>query len=280
MAGNKRIRRQRRRTVKKRKSAGFMGRMIALVLFAVIIIAVFTVSQNIYYYITGSRIDSSNPYPVKGVDVSEFQKEIDWKGLEKEGYRFAFIKATEGSSLTDSNFEYNWKEAGRTDMKISAYHFLSYDSSGVTQAENYINNVEKKRGMMPPAIDVEFYGIYNEKHPEHVKVYEVLDVMLEGAIKGLNSAEDALSDPTLVQEFKRREYVIVMMADEYASFKRHLHALSVKEQELIIPLLKHEKDYYTLAEEAGVSVPVVRRKASRIHCELISYMENYFIEKL
>ena len=38
---------------------------------------------------------------------------------------------------------------------------------------------EKKRGMMPPAIDVEFYGIYNEKHPEHVKVYEVLDVMLE-----------------------------------------------------------------------------------------------------
>lgn len=41
-----------------------------------------------------------------------------------------------------------------------------------------------------------------------------------------------------------------------------------------------DKDYYTLAEEAGVTVPVVRRKASRIHCELISYMENYFIEKL
>ena len=68
---------------------------------------------------------------------------------------------------------------------------------------------------------------------------------IEGAIKGLNSAEYALSDPALVQEFKRREYVIVMMADEYASFRRHLHALSVKEQEIIIPLLKQEKDYYT-----------------------------------
>lgn len=55
---------------------------------------------------------------------------------------------------------------------------------------------------------------------------------------------------------------------------------SVKEQEIIIPLLKQVKDYYTLAEEAGVTVPEVRRKASRIHCELISYMENYFIEKL
>ena len=39
----------------------------------------------------------------------------------------------------------------------------------------------------------------------------------------------------------------MMMADECASFRRHLHALSVKEQEIIIPLLKQEKDYYTLA---------------------------------
>lgn len=70
-----------------------------------------------------------------------------------------------------------------------------------------------------------------------------------------------------------------MMADEYAFFNRHLHALSVKQQELIIPLLKQEKDYYTLAEKTGVTVPVVRRKASHIHCELISYMENYFAEK-
>ena len=101
-----------------------------------------------------------------------------------------------------------------------------------------------------------------------------------GKVELVYTSEDGEEKRALVQEFKRREYVIVMMADEYASFRRHLHALSVKEQEIIIPLLKQEKDYYTLAEEAGVTVPVVRRKASRIHCELISYMENYFIEKL
>ena len=33
----------------------------------------------------------------------------------------------------------------------------------------------------------------------------VFDVMLEGALSGLNSAVDALSDPALIQEFKRRE---------------------------------------------------------------------------
>ncbi len=137
---------------------------------------------------------------------------------------------------------------------------------------------ERKRSNHKDELGVRIQNLGNYSNPTADEA--VLDVMLEGAINGLNSAEDALSDSALVQEFKRREYVIVMMADEYASFRRHLHALSVKEQEIIIPLLKQEKDYYTLAEEAGVTVPVVRRKASRIHCELISYMENYFIEKL
>ena len=133
---------------------------------------------------------------------------------------------------------------------------------------------ERRRSNHKDELGVRIQNMGNYSNPTADEA--VLDVMLEGAIKGLNSAEDS----ALVQEFKRREYVIVMMADEYASFRRHLHALSVKEQEIIIPLLKQEKDYYTLAEEAGVTVPVVRRKASRIHCELISYMENYFIEKL
>lgn len=126
---------------------------------------------------------------------------------------------------------------------------------------------ERKRSNHKEELGVRIQNLGNYSNPTADEA--VLDVMLEGALNGLNSAEDALSDPELVQEFKRREYVIVMM-----------HALSVKEQELIIPLLKQEKDYYTLAEEAGVTVPVVRRKASRTHCALISYMENYFIEKL
>ena len=104
---------------------------------------------------------------------------------------------------------------------------------------------ERKRSNHKDELGLRIQNLGNYSNPTADEA--VLDVMLEGAINGLNSAEDALSDPALVQEFKQREYVIVMMADEYASFIRHLHALSVKEQEIIIPLLKQEKDYYTLA---------------------------------
>ena len=78
-----------------------------------------------------------------GVDVSAFQGKIDWHILAGESISFAFIKATEGSGYVDDNFEDNWRKASQTDLKIGAYHFFSYDSSGLTQAENFIQTVPK-----------------------------------------------------------------------------------------------------------------------------------------
>lgn len=127
------------------------------------------------------RTSENNDYDVKGVDVSIFQKDIDWKGLESEGIDFAFIKATEGSSHIDKNFEKNWKESHKTNMKVGAYHFMSYDSSGEKQAKNFISQVNKRSRFLPPAVDVEFYGEYIKEgmHPSKSQMYKVLDVLLD-----------------------------------------------------------------------------------------------------
>ena len=61
--------------------------------------------QNVILYRVESQVDPDKPYPVKGVDVSAHQKEIDWRGLASEDISFAFIKATEGSSHVDKNFK-------------------------------------------------------------------------------------------------------------------------------------------------------------------------------
>lgn len=97
-------------------------------------------------------------YPVRGVDVSHYQGTIDWPVLAAQNIRFAFIKATEGSSSADERFAENWEAARNTDLAVGAYHFFSFDSSGITQAENFIRHVEKETGMLPPVVDVEFYG--------------------------------------------------------------------------------------------------------------------------
>lgn len=101
---------------------------------------------------------SQEEYPIRGVDVSYYQGEIDWQILAEENIEFAFIKATEGSGHTDTEFEENWEESGKTDLKRGAYHFFSFESSGKAQAEHFISVVPKEAGMLAPVIDIEFYG--------------------------------------------------------------------------------------------------------------------------
>lgn len=122
---------------------------------------------------------SMEEYPVRGVDVSSYQGKIDWQTLSSQNLSFAFIKATEGSSFVDPCFAYNYEEAQKTDLRIGAYHFFSYDSSGKNQAEHFISTVNKIEGMLPPVIDLEFYGDKEKNPPEPKVVRKQLDSMLK-----------------------------------------------------------------------------------------------------
>ena len=122
---------------------------------------------------------SHKKYPVRGVDVSSYQGTIDWPVLAESGISFAFIKATEGSSFIDQCFKYNYAEAQKTSLRIGAYHFFSFDSAGDTQAENFISTVSGFSGMLPPVIDLEFYGEKQSNPPPQAEVRHELDVMLQ-----------------------------------------------------------------------------------------------------
>lgn len=117
-------------------------------------------------------------YPVRGIDVSSYQGSIDWQTLS-EGLDFAFIKATEGSVHCDENFAFNYAEAQKTGLRVGAYHFFSFDSGGDSQAENFISNVEPYDGMLPPVVDVEFYGEYRSEPKSAEEVVPELTVFIE-----------------------------------------------------------------------------------------------------
>lgn len=122
---------------------------------------------------------SKEEYPVRGVDVSAYQGEIDWQTLSGEGIDFAFIKATEGSGFTDRHFAGNLKGACESGLRVGAYHFFSYDSGGISQAENFISAVPEYDGMLPPVIDVEFYGDKEKNPPDKAAVRAELDMLLK-----------------------------------------------------------------------------------------------------
>lgn len=152
--------------VSKKKILLIFSSVLAFVLIVCIVLAAL-----LYNGIILLNNPSLEEFPVRGVDVSSYQGEIDWNVLSKENVSFAFIKSTEGSTHVDRYFENNLNNALKTNLKVGAYHFFSFDSSGETQAENFIVNVPKIEGMLPPVVDVEFYGDKENYPPskEYVK---------------------------------------------------------------------------------------------------------------
>ena len=99
-------------------------------------------------------------YNIHGIDVSRYQKNINWKLVEEmevDGVKigFAFMKATEGLASTDRHFKRNWKNAEKTGVARGAYHFFIASRSGKEQAVHFLNNVDLKEGDLPPVLDVE-----------------------------------------------------------------------------------------------------------------------------
>lgn len=149
-----------------------------------IVIAICIVIVSIFGYLLYKNIITlSNPkslgYTIKGVDVSEYQGDIDWQILSNQDIQFAFIKATEGSSYVDPNFLDNFTNALNTNLRVGAYHFFSFESSGKTQAENFIDTVPIVENSLPNVVDVELYGDFKSNPLDVQSVVKELTTMLQ-----------------------------------------------------------------------------------------------------
>ena len=79
----------------------------------------------------------------QGIDLSSFQPSFDWPA-EKGRISFAFIKATEGKTITDPDFAVNWREAGALGIVRGAYHFGHPKNGAATDAEAFLAVVQAR----------------------------------------------------------------------------------------------------------------------------------------
>ncbi len=99
---------------------------------------------------------SSQNYPIWGLDISHHNGKIDWSKVVITKPHFIFIKATEGTTIFDHEFDSNWVYLKKHKVTRGAYHFFSYKSLGKLQAQHFIANVPLTKGDLPPVLDVEF----------------------------------------------------------------------------------------------------------------------------
>lgn len=109
---------------------------------------------------------TAQPSGPPGIDVSNWQGEIDWAAVAGDGIKFAYIKATGGTGFVDQKFDDNYNGAYAQGIIRGAYHFARPDQSGpVRQARFFVRNGGgwSPDGMtLPPMLDME----YNPSGPD------------------------------------------------------------------------------------------------------------------
>ncbi len=101
---------------------------------------------------------SRTQFPIRGIDISSYQKNIDWNHIDPSEINFILIKATEGGDFKDPTFQNNWQKVRERKLVSGAYHFFTFCKSGEEQAKNYIDTVPQSKYTLPPVIDLEFIG--------------------------------------------------------------------------------------------------------------------------
>jgi lysozyme len=98
-------------------------------------------------------------YSVFGIDVSQYQADIDWQTLtNKQKIDFVFIRATAGINHLDRKFIKNWSGAKQSNIIRGAYHYYRPDENSTEQAKFFIKNVVLEQGDFPPVLDIEKYS--------------------------------------------------------------------------------------------------------------------------
>ncbi|WP_277668641.1 glycoside hydrolase family 25 protein [Caproiciproducens galactitolivorans] len=92
---------------------------------------------------------------IKGIDISHYQKNPDFKRVKAAGIQFVMLKATEGVNYIDPCFKANAAAAIAAGLPIGVYHFLRAGSSVENQVKDCLAAIKPYKITWPVAVDVE-----------------------------------------------------------------------------------------------------------------------------
>lgn len=94
---------------------------------------------------------------IKGLDVSEFQGEVNWEQVKNAGYKFAMLRAGYGYGTIDSQFHRNASECTRLGIPFGVYWFCYAVSpqAAVQEADGCLNTISGYHLEYPVCYDIE-----------------------------------------------------------------------------------------------------------------------------
>lgn len=122
--------------------------------FILLVVMFVTISIEIY------ALSPSSNVIYQGIDVSEWQGNIDFKKVKDSGVDVVYIRAGQGFSYKDAKFEMNYEEAKKNGLKIGVYHYVTARNvdDAKLQAKFFASLISKKKIDCKLAMDFEAFG--------------------------------------------------------------------------------------------------------------------------
>ncbi len=96
---------------------------------------------------------------LQGVDVSEYQGQVDWSKARDAGIAFAFARVSDGTGYPDPEFSANWPSMKAAGVVRGAYQFFRPEEDPSAQANLFASMLAAAGGIasgdLPPVMDLE-----------------------------------------------------------------------------------------------------------------------------
>lgn len=95
-----------------------------------------------------------------GIDVSNYQGDIDFAQVRSSGIEAVYIKAGEGGNMTDPFFLQNYERASAADMIVGFYYYVTAftTAEAAEQAQHFYELIRDKNFSARPAMDYESFS--------------------------------------------------------------------------------------------------------------------------
>lgn len=130
-----------------------MRKILKILTSSILIIFIFNIS------ISNAMSAQSTPL-YKGIDVSNWQKNVDYKKVKDAGVEIVYMKASQGQRSKDKSFETNYKNAKANGLKVGFYHYVNATSvdSAEKEAEFFCSVISGKDPDCKLVMDYEEFG--------------------------------------------------------------------------------------------------------------------------
>jgi len=150
----------------------------------------------------------SNNELYNGIDVSEWQGEIDFSKVANSGIEIVYIRASEGTNYIDPYFRENYEEAKANGLRTGFYHYLTArnEEEARAEAEFFVAYIKGTEPACKLAMDFEVFDNLSTE-----EVNEISEVFLQ-TVQNLSGKECVIySDAYNAREVFNRE-----LAEKYA----------------------------------------------------------------